>query len=310
MAWNFERVAGPYKGSTGGLAWDGKTMLFSAVQEERLLRFDPDTGKVTDFRRYTGRTNGIAIGPEGAMYGAQEGGRRVIRFMPDGSTAPTSDLLDGKHHNQPTDLMVDGRGRVWFADAYNSTPPYGPPVFPFLDHASVLRLERDERRAWKLKRVTRDTKGVHAVLLSADEKTLYVAEGDAEREGPRELRAYPVQADGSVGLCAILYAFREGDRGIEGMCLDSEGTIVACGGWKKNGPGPLVYVFSPSGAVLETHPAPADLPMRCAFGDAGLTSLYLTAGDGGLYRARATGRRGLQRQEPVIRQSGLVTGDS
>jgi gluconolactonase len=79
------------------------------------------------------------------------------------------------------------------------------------------------------------------------------------------------------------------------MCLDSEGNIVACAGWKKGGVGPAVHVISPSGTLLETHPAPADLPMRCAFGDAGLTSLYLTAGDGGLYRARNTGRRGLMR---------------
>jgi len=54
-------------------------------------------------------------------------------------------------------------------------------------------------------------------------------------------------------------------------------------------------VISASGTILETHPAPADLPMRCAFGDAGLDSLYLTAGDGGLYRATDTGRRGLRR---------------
>jgi sugar lactone lactonase YvrE len=57
----------------------------------------------------------------------------------------------------------------------------------------------------------------------------------------------------------------------------------------------VIYVISPSGTLLETHAAPADMPMRCAFGDAGLTSLYLTAGDGGLYRAKDTGRRGLQR---------------
>ena len=41
MAWNFELVAGPFKGRTGGLAWDGKGMLVSAVLEERVLRFDP-----------------------------------------------------------------------------------------------------------------------------------------------------------------------------------------------------------------------------------------------------------------------------
>ena len=50
MSWEFEKVAGPYKGRTGGLAWDGKTMLFSAVQEERILRFDPETGKADVFR--------------------------------------------------------------------------------------------------------------------------------------------------------------------------------------------------------------------------------------------------------------------
>ena len=32
MTWKFERVAGPYKGITGGIAWDGRRVLFSAVQ--------------------------------------------------------------------------------------------------------------------------------------------------------------------------------------------------------------------------------------------------------------------------------------
>jgi gluconolactonase len=295
MAWNFELVAGPYKGRTGGLAWEGSAMLFSAVQEERVLRYDPATGKSSDFRQYTGRTNGIAIAADGTVFGAQEGGRRVIHFLKDGSTAPTLDLLEGRHHNQPTDVIVDRRGRVWIADAWNGTPAYGPPVYPFLDHASVLRLERDRRRAWKLKRITRDTRGPRSVLLSADEKTLYVADGDAERGDQCRLSAYPVKRDGGIGPCKILLEFAPAERGIEGMCLDGEGNIVACAGWKKGGLGPMIYVISASGTVLEAHPAPADMPMRCAFGDAGLTSLYLTAGDGGLYRARAIGRRGLQR---------------
>ena len=295
MAWKFDLVAGPYKGRTGGLAWDGSMMLFSAVQEERILRYEPGTGKTDVFRKYTGRTNGIAVAADGTVFGAQEGGRRVIHFLNDGSTAPTNDLLDGRHHNQPTDVIVDSKGRVWIADPYNSQPPYGPPVYPFLDHASVLRLERDERRVWKLARVTRDTKGPRSILLSADEKMLYVADGDVERGDPCELHAYPVGPDGGIGPCRVLLQFAAVERGIEGMCLDSGGNIVACAGWKRSGPGPLIYVFSPSGAVLETHPVPADLPMKCAFGDAGLTCLYLTAGDGGLYRTRATGRRGLKR---------------
>ncbi len=132
-------------------------------------------------------------------------------------------------------------------------------------------------------------------MLSADEKTLYVAEGNAEMGGQCDLRAYPVAADGSVGACRVLHAFGAGERGIEGMCLDSAGNIVACGGSPKNGAGPLVYVFAPTGALLESHAAPCDLPMRCAFGDADLGSLYLTSGDGYLYRAQDTGRRGAAR---------------
>jgi len=294
MTWEFEKVAGPYKGRTGGIAWDGSGMLFSAVAEERIMRYDPATGKADLFRAYTGRTNGLALAKDGTVFGAQEGGRRVVHFLKDGSTAPTSDLLDGKHHNQPTDVIVDSKGSVWIADAYNVQLPYGPPVYPMLDHASVLRLERVSD-GWRLTRVTHDTSGPRAILLSVDEKTLYVADGDAERGNLQRLSAYPVRPDGGVAGVKTLIDFVVVERGIEGMCLDSEGNIVACAGWKKSGVGPMLYVVSPSGTILETHPAPADLPMRCAFGDAGLASLYVTAGDGGLYRARNTGRRGLKR---------------
>ena len=118
------------------------------------------------------------------------------------------------------------------------------------------------------------------------------------RDGPRELRVYPIRG-GGVGPYTVLRTFgadhRGPHRGIEGMCLDREGNIVACGGWKHSGPGPLIYVFSPSGAVLETHPLPTDLPMRCAFGDSDLESLYVTTGGGHLYRAKATGRGGMPR---------------
>jgi gluconolactonase len=294
MAWNFELVAGPFKGRTGGLAWDGSAMLFSAVMEERILRFDPATGGLSDYRKYTGRTNGIAVAADGSVFGAQEGGRRVIRFLPDGSTVQTCDLLDGRHHNQPTDLTIDSRGRVWFTDPRNAVPPFGPDgIYPFPDHASVLRLERDEQHAWRLARVTHDTNAPRALALSADEATLYVADGDVELGvGPGTLRAYRLNPDGSAGTCQVLHTFGAGERGIEGLCVDSVGNLIACGGTANSGAGPCVTMFSPDGRILATQPAPADLPMRCAFGDAGLDSLYLTTGAGQVFRARSTGLRG------------------
>lgn len=294
MTWNFELVAGLHKGRAGGLLWDGSKMLYSVVQAECIMRYDPANGKTDVFRAYTGRTNGLALAEDGTVYGAQEGGRRVIHFKKDGSTAPMPDLLDGKHHNQPTDVIVDSQGRVWFADAYNAQQPYGPPVYPMLDHASVLRLER-VRDGWRIVRVTHDTAGPRAILLSADEKTLYVADGDAGRGNLQRLCSYPVKPDGELGRVKVMIEFAVVERGIEGMCLDNGGNIIACAGWKKSGVGPNLYVISPSGTILETHPPPADMPMRVAFGDDGLTSLYLTTGDGQLFRAKDVGRRGLKR---------------
>jgi hypothetical protein len=102
MTWTFELVAGPHKGRTGGLAWDGSAMLYSAVQEERILRYDPAAGKADIFRKYTGRANGIAMARDGSVFGAQEGGRRIIHFLKDGSTAPTSSWTASSACGLPT----------------------------------------------------------------------------------------------------------------------------------------------------------------------------------------------------------------
>ena len=129
------------------------------------------------------------------------------------------------------------------------------------------------------------------MLLSPDEKTLYVAEGEPKASQVRELRAYPVNADGSVGSYRLMHSFgsdhRGPHRGIEGMCLDAKGNVVAVGGWRKSGPGPLVHVFAPSGAVIATHELPGDMPNRCCFGGTAHDTLYVTTAAGELYAAKA-----------------------
>ena len=54
----------------------------------------------------------------------------------------------------------------------------------------------------------------------------------------------------------------------------------------------MIYLFAPSGRVLETHPEPVDRPTDCTFGDADLGTLYVTTGGGHLFRVRNTGHRG------------------
>jgi gluconolactonase len=54
----------------------------------------------------------------------------------------------------------------------------------------------------------------------------------------------------------------------------------------------MIYVWSSAGRILETHPAPADRPINCAFGDGDLGSLYVTTAEGHLFRVRNSGLRG------------------
>jgi sugar lactone lactonase YvrE len=238
--------------------------------------------------------NGIAMGPEGSIFTAQESGRRVIELTADGSARVTATRFNGVVHNFPCDLVVDRGARIWFTDSHTGIQVFGPKIFPPLDHASVMRIERDDRRAWSIRRITFDTQAPRALLLSADEKTLYVADGEIGKGARRELRAYPVRDDGTVGAYRTLHTFGEDglgpQRGIEGLCLDRHGNVLACGGWKASGPGPMVYAFAASGQLIGAHALPFDLPLRCAFGDADRSSLYVTSGDGCVYRATGVDR--------------------
>ena len=85
------------------------------------------------------------------------------------------------------------------------------------------------------------------------------------------------------------------------MCLDAEGNIVGTAGNWISGPGPMIYVWTPAGRVLETYPMPVgvDGPTNCAFGDYDQGTLYVTSGQGHLIRTRDTGRRGWIMWPPV-----------
>jgi gluconolactonase len=296
MDWEFELIAGPYGGTTEGPAWDGEALLFTHIPESRILRYDAQSGAVTEFRKYTNRTNGLAFSADGHLYGCQSGSRRIVRFNPDGSTSVLADRLDGHFHNHPNDLAVDRQGCIWFTDPYGRLPAPGPQLQGLLDHASVLRLEQRPDRTWMIRRMTYDTTSPNGILVSQDQQTLYVAQSDYGEDKKRELRAYPIREDGTLGSYTVLHTFgidsRGPHRGVDGMCLDTEGNIIACAGWQQSGPGPMIYVFSPSGRVLETHPMPVDRPTNCTFGDADLRTLYITTGGGHLYRVRNTGRQG------------------
>ncbi|MCX6045211.1 MAG: SMP-30/gluconolactonase/LRE family protein [Chloroflexi bacterium] len=293
MSWQFELLLEPI-GLTEGPAWDGSGLLFTNIPNSRILRYDGATGEISIFREGTNLANGLMLDKTGKLYACEGGtpeqsdiGRRIVRYEPDGTTVVIVDRFEGKRFNSPNDLAIDNQGRIWFTD-----PRYGNDRSDMeLDHESVYRADPQADGTWQVVRVTFDTTAPNGLLLSPDNKTLYVAQSKYGDDQKRELRAYPINEDGTVGQYQVLHNFYP-HRGIDGMCLDTDGNIVATAGWEVSGPGAMIYVFAPNGRVLETHPLPAERPTNCTFGDADLRTLYVTTIAGHLFRAR-TGRQGL-----------------
>ncbi len=288
MSWDFELVAGPYGGTTEGPVWDGEAVIFTHIPASRLMRYDPRSGETTEYFTDVNHVNGLCFDANGNLFGCQQGGRRIVRFEKDGKTVTSlPHRLDGMRHNNPNDLVVDRSGRIWFTDPYSGIGDSGPQE---LDHMSVLRLTLTGNDQYDLTRVTTDISRPNGILISRDQRTLYVAQSDYGLEARRELRAYPINDDGSLGAYETLHTFgvdhRGAQRGVDGMTLDTEGNIIACAGWETAGPGPIIYVFSPQGRVLETHPIRVERATNCCFGDADMKTLYVTTGGGHLFRAR------------------------
>ena len=300
MNWNFEKIFDSGGRPLGGLAWDGSQMLFTDVNDNSIYAYDPQTTKITLKRKYTNRVNGIVFGNDGALYGCQEGSRRIIRMLDDGSSTATATHLHGVPHNHPYLIDVDKMGHFWFTDCYHQLLASGPQVFPALNHQSVLKLFLGPRPQshWGIERVTFDSIRPRGLALSVDEKTLYVSDTTNELGQVRQIRAYPILVDGSVGPFVVLHTFGEDYRGVhrgaEGLSIEATGKLIATGGGDR-GPGPMIYIFSPEGCLERAYPLPNCLPTNCAFGDSDFDSLYVTSEDGKLFRATKTGYKGYQR---------------
>ena len=285
MSWTFERVAGPFN-FTEGPVWNGEALLFSDIPSSRTFRYDPSSGETTLFLENTEEANGQTLDLEGRLIQVRHKGRRVVRYESDGSLTTLADRFGEHRLNSPNDVVVDPLGRVWFTD-----PRYGDVRDDMeLEHESVYRLDPTSDGGFSIKRITFDTTCPNGLIVTPEMDTLFVAQSKYGEGELRELRAYPILEDGLVGAYEVLHNFYP-HRGIDGMRLDEQGNIIACAGWEKSGPGPMIYVLTPTGRVLETHPTPAN-PTNCCFGDADLGTLYVTAADGCLYRAR-TDRRGM-----------------
>ena len=267
------------------LASDG-AILFSDIGN-RILRFDPKTGKTTVFREPSGRANGLMFDPQGrllAAEGANTGGNRRISITEsDGRVRTLADRYDGKRFNSPNDLAVDRQGRVYFTD-----PRYVGNEPRELNFEAVFLVHTDG----KVVVATREVAKPNGILVSPDGNTVYVAESDSRAEGPHQLLAFDVGADASLSRKRVLYDFGANRRGIDGMTLDREGNIYATAG-RDDLAG--IYIFSPRGEHLARIPMPGD-PTNCVFGGgAESTTLYITAANPKPEQASTPRKYGLYR---------------
>ncbi len=277
MTWTFERVAGPFS-FTEGPVWDGAAVLFTDIPASRIMRYDPATGVCDPFRTGTNKANGLHLDRQGRLYACEGEGRRVARYGADGAATVLADRFEGRRLNSPNDLTSDARGRLWFTD-----PRYGASREDMeLDHESVYRLDPPapgaESGGWAVTRVTFDTTRPNGLVFSPDGRTLYVAESPPAPDGARQLRAYPVDEEGTLGAARVLHDFGP-HRGIDGMRTDAGGNIVAACGWTTSGPGPRIAVSRRTARSLpniRSRPTRRTAPSATATG-ARSTSRRMTA---------------------------------
>ncbi len=264
-----EFTEGPAEGPDG-------CVYFSDIGN-RIMKFDPKTGKTVAFRDPSGRSNGLKFDAKGrlvACEGANTGGnRRISVTEKDGTVRTLADKFGGKRFNSPNDLTFDRKGRLYFSD-----PRYVGSEPRELDHESVYRVDPDGT----VTRVTSDVRKPNGLVISPDGKTLYVSDHSGEADQSRVLAAYPLNADGTTGSRRVLYDFGK-ERGIDGMTVATDGTIVATAGAKAAGG---IYFFAPDGKKIGFLPTPED-PNNCCFAGPGRRTLYITAGRS-LYRITLT----------------------
>lgn len=274
-----EKLGEGYQWSEGPV-WisEGDYLLFTDVPGNRMYRWkqgegvtvflDPSgyAGPPTDQFREPG-ANGLIRGPGNTILMADHGNRAVASL--DLATKKKTFLAtnyQGKRFNSPNDLARASSGAIYFTD-----PPYGlaglndSPIkeLPF---NGVYRLDPDG----SVTSLDDSLSFPNGVILSPDEKTMYVAVSDPKRA---IVMAYALDAKGDIAskrlFADLTSEVGENRPGLpDGMAVDKKGNLFV------TGPGGVI-VFAPDGTRLGTIVTGTGIA-NVAFGEDGRT-LFLTS---------------------------------
>ena len=255
-----------------GPVWfgDQRCLLWSDIPNNRIMRWDDETGAVSVFRRPSNFANGNTRDRQGRLVSCEHGGRRVTRTEYDGSITVLMDQFDGRPLNSPNDVVVAADGAIWFTD-----PPFGimgnyegHRASPELGQ-NVYRIDGETGAA---SIVADDVLGPNGLCFSPDGRRLYVVESRGVPN--RKILSYDVAKDGrSITNKRVLIDAGAGTP--DGMRCDVDGNLW-CGWGMGDTALDGVMVFAPDGTPIGR----IALPERCAnlcFGGRANSRLFMAS---------------------------------
>jgi len=239
-----------------GPVWfgDGRYLLWSDIPNNRIMRWDEESGVVSLFRKPANFSNGNTRDRQGRLLTCEHESRRVTRTEYDGAITVIADNLEGKKLNSPNDIVCRADGSIWFTD-----PPFG--IISFYE-GQVTKQElttnvyRWDPATKNLSVVSSEIQRPNGLAFSPDEKKLYVVEAGVT---PRVIRSFEVVENGTKLSNGRTLITAEPEGTPDGLRVDVDGNLWVGWGMGKAGLDG-VSVFNPEGKLIGR----IDLPERCA----------------------------------------------
>lgn len=246
-----------------------KSLLWSDIPNNRLMRFDETDGSVSIFEQPCGNQNGHTLDHQGRVIACEHSGRRVSRLEHDGRWTTLVDRFEGKRLNSPNDVVVKRDGTIWFSDpTYGIDSDYeGDAAASEIGASNVYRLDLE---TGEMTAVVTDLLKPNGLAFSPDESLLYVADTGQTHDPSRaaEIVAYTVASDGrSVTRRDVFSTLQNGLY--DGFRVDRAGNV-----WTSAKD--AVACYAPDGTLIGRIPI-GETVANLTFGGPKRNRLYITA---------------------------------